>query len=130
MVVDEFGAAVYLDCRVRTFYDRLGRVELRDRRLDGVGLAGVLQDPRAADEHPGRVALDDHVRDQLLDELEAGDRDPELLALGGVAHRRIDASVADADAAGGDAVATRVERRHRDLEAIADLAEEGLLADL
>ena len=94
------------------------------------GLPCVLEDPGAANEHPRRVALDDHVGDHLLDELEAGDRDAELAALLGVLDRRLDAALADPDAAGGDAVAAVVERAHRDLEAVADLAEQRVVADL
>ena len=69
------------------------------------GLPCVLEQPGAADQHPRRVALHDHVGDHLLDELEAGDRDAELLALLRVGDRRVDAALADPDAAGGDAVA-------------------------
>ena len=94
------------------------------------GSPASLSAPGAADQHPGGVALDDHVGDQLLDELEAGDRDAELLALGRVGDRGVDAAVADPDAAGGDPVAARVERAHRDLEAVADLAEHRVVADL
>ena len=37
------------------------------------------------------------------------------------------AALADPDAAGGDAVAPGVQRAHRDLEALADLAEDALV---
>ena len=71
---------------------------------------------------PRRV--DDHLGDHRLDELEAGDRDAELLPLLRVVDRRVDAAVADADAAGRHGVAAEVEGAHRDLEAVADLAED------
>ena len=94
------------------------------------GLPWSLRIAGAADQHPGGVALDDHVGDHLLDELEAGERDAELLALLRVVDRGVDAAVADPDAAGGDAVAAVVEGAHRDLEAVADLAEHRVVADL
>ena len=58
------------------------------------------------------------------------DRHAELLALLRVGDRGLDAAGADADAAGGDAVAAGVERAHRDLEAVADLAEHRVVGDL
>ena len=58
------------------------------------------------------------------------DRDAELPALLRVGDRGLDAAVADPDAARGDRVAARVERRHRDLEAVADLAQQRVVADL
>ena len=95
-----------------------------------LGAPAILQRAGAEDQHPRGVALDDHVGDQLLDELEARDRHVELLALGRVGDRGLDAPVADPDAAGGDAVAALVERRHRDLEPVADLAEHRRVGDL
>ena len=56
-------------------------------------------------------------------QLEARDRPVELLALLRVLDRLVHAALGDPDAAGGDAVAAAVERRHRDLEPVADLAE-------
>ena len=124
VVVDVAGAAVDLDRQVRALDRRLGRVELGDRGLHRVRLAFVLEHAGAVDQHPAGVALEDHVGDHLLDQLEAGERDAELLALLRVLDRGVDAAVADPDAAGGDAVAAVVERAHRDLEAVADLAEQ------
>ena len=46
-----------------------------------LGSPGVLEHPGAEDEQPGGVALDDHLGDHRLDQLEAGDRHAELLAL-------------------------------------------------
>src|SRR5260221_92055 len=53
----------------------------------------------------------------------AGDRFAERLPLRRVGDRRVDAGLRDADRAGGDRIAARIERAHRDLEALADLAE-------
>ena len=83
----------------------------------------VLQVAGAPDQQPGRVGVDDHLGDQLLHELEARDRAVELPALLRVLDRLVHAALGDPDAAGRDAVAAAVERRHRDLEAVADLAE-------
>ena len=55
---------------------------------------------------------------------------PNCCALLGVLDRRLHAALADADAAGGHAVAPGVQRGHGDLEAVADLAEHRVLADL
>src|SRR3954471_19304089 len=81
VVVDVAGAAVDLDRQVRALDRRLRRVELRDRGLGRVRQAAVLQVAGPPDQHPRRVALDDHLGDHLLDELEAGDRDAELAPL-------------------------------------------------
>ena len=48
----------------------------------------------------------------------------------GVGDRCLDAALADSDAAGRDGVATRVERRHRDLESVAHLSEQRVVGDL
>ena len=130
VVVDVAGSAVHLDGCVGALDGGLGRVVLRDRGLDRVADAAVLELAGAVDQQPGGVPLDDHVGDQLLDELEARDRDAELPALLRVVDRGVDAAVADPDAAGGDAVAAVVESAHRDLEAVADLAEQGVVGDL
>src|SRR5262249_58871195 len=61
--------------------------------------------------------------DQLLDELEARDRFAELRPLARVADRGGEAALRDPDAAGGERDAAVVERRHRDLEAVALGAE-------
>ena len=119
-----------LDRGVGALDRRLGREQLRDRGLGRVRLAGVLEQAGPEDEQPGRVPLDDHLGDHRLDELEAGDRNAELLPLGRVGHRRVDAPVADADAAGGDGVAAEIEGAHRDLEAVADLAEHRIVGNL
>ena len=81
IVVDVAGAAVNLDRGVRALDRGLGGVELRDRGLSRVRLAGVLQVAGAPHQHPRGVGLDRHVRDHLLDELEARDRASELLSL-------------------------------------------------
>ena len=84
VVVDVARAAVDLDRRVRAADRRLGGVQLGDRGLGRVRLAGVLQVAGAPHEHPSGVGLDRHVGDHRLDELEARDRATELLALLGV----------------------------------------------
>ena len=130
VVVDVARAAVDLDRRVRAVHGGLGRVQLGDRGLGRVRLAGVLEVTGAPHEHPGGVGLNLHVGEHSLDELEACDRLAELDPLLGVLDRRLDAALTDADAAGGDAVATGVKRAHRDLEPVAHLAEHLLVGDL
>src|SRR3954469_13831612 len=130
VVVDVAGAAVDLDRQVRALDRRLGRVELRHRGLGRVRLLFVLQQAGTEDQHPAGVTPEDHFGDHLLDPLEAGQRHPELLAVLGVLDRALDAAFADADAAGGDAVAAVFQGAHRHFEAVADLAEHRLIADL
>src|SRR4051794_26911663 len=97
VVVDVAGAAMDLDRQVRALDRRLGRVELRDRGLGRVRLLFVLQQAGAEDQHPAGVTLEDHFGDHLLDQLEAGQRDAELLPFLGVLDRALDAAFADAD---------------------------------
>jgi hypothetical protein len=121
---------VNLDRRVGALDGGFGRVQLGDRGLGGVGLTGVLEIARPPDKHPGGVGLDRHVGDHRLDQLKAGDRTPELLAVLGVAHRGLHAALTDPDAAGRDAVSPGVQRAHRDLEAVAHLSQQLILGHL
>src|SRR3954463_1879954 len=124
VVVDVTGSAVHLDGEVRVAHGGLGGEQLGDGGLGGARTPGVLQPAGAPYERAGGLGIDRHVGDHLLHELEARDRAAELLALLRVGDRRAHAALADPDAARGDAVAARVERRHRDLEAVADVAEQ------
>src|SRR3954468_24473274 len=130
VVVDVAGAAVDLDREVRVADGGLGGEQLRNRRLGGTGPPGVLQPAGAPHEGTRGLGVDGHVGDHLLNELEARDRPAELLALLRVVDRRGHAALADPDAAGRDAVAARVERGHGDLEAVADVAEQRVVAHL
>ncbi len=78
---------------------------------------------RPADEQARRLRLDRDVGEQLLDELEARDRPPELPAVLRVRDRRVEAALRDADAPGAERDAPVVECRHGDLEPAAHLAE-------
>jgi hypothetical protein len=71
----------------------------------------------------GPLGLDRDVGEQLLHELEARDRAPELCARLRVGDRRVEAALRDAHAAGAERDAPVVERGHRDLEAGAEVAE-------
>src|SRR4051794_28260396 len=130
VVVDVARSAVHLDREVRAAHGRLGGEQLGDGCLGGAGTARVLQPTGPPDERAGSLGVDGHVGDHLLHELEARDRPAELLALLRVVDRGVHAALTDPDAAGRDAVATGVERRHRDLEAVADVAEQGVVAHL
>ena len=121
---------MHLDREVCAAYCRLGGVQLGHRRLGGVRLARVLQPAGPPHQCAGGVAVEDHVGDHLLHELERRERAIELLTLLRVGDRRVDASLADAHAARRDAEAARVERRHRNLEPVADLAEQSVVTDL
>src|SRR5215212_696597 len=128
MVVDVARAAVDLDRLMGAVLRGLGRVELGDRGLRGRGPAFVLEEPGAPDEHPRRVRLDPHLGDHRLHELEGADRPPELLALLGVGDGGVERALADAHAPRRDGVAARVEGAHRDLEAVAHLAHQRVVA--
>jgi len=54
---------------------------------------------------------------------EFGDRQFELFTFPGIVDRGIQGSLGDAEGLGGDADATAVQRLHRDLETVADIAE-------
>ena len=88
-----------------------------------MALAAVGGRGGAPDEQARGLGLDRDVGEQLLHELEARDRAAELRALLRVGDRRVEAALRDADAAGAERDAAVVERRHRDLEAGAELAE-------
>ena len=74
-----------------------------------------------------RLGAADHVAQHLLHHLELADRLLEDDALPGVARRDVDAGLREADRARGDAEAAVLDRVHRDLEALALLADEGVL---
>jgi hypothetical protein len=61
------------------------------------------------------VHADRHVGQQELDPLERADRLPELLALPGVRHRRVERGLADAHRFGADRGSGAVEHAERDL---------------
>src|SRR3954468_9524304 len=128
VVVGVARAAVQLDRLVGAVLRGLGRVELGDRGLRGRRPALVLEEPGAPHEHPRRVRLDPHLRDHRLHELEGADRPPELLALLGVGDGGVERALADAHAPRRDGVAAGVERAHRDLEAVAHLAHQRVVA--
>src|SRR5690606_28749187 len=65
-----------------------------------------------------------HLGDLPLDGLKVGDGAAELLALLRILHRRFEARATDADRLRRDADAAAVERVHRDVEALAFLAEQ------
>ena len=97
--VDVAVAAEHLDGGVRGAHGRLARVPLRDRRLGRVRRAGVGERRRPPGQEPRRLGLDVHLGEQLLHELEGGDRLAERLALLRVADRRVEAALRDPDAA-------------------------------
>ena len=63
------------------------------------------------------------IGDHRLDQLEIGERLAELLALARISHRVGDQPLGDADADRGDMQPAAIEHPHRDLEALAFLAE-------
>ena len=124
------GAALELHRAVGLVPDELGPGDLADRRLDRVVL-----DP-GVDEAGGQVGhrlqaeqVGDHPADLVLDHLEVGQRLAELLALLDVVDRQVDEALGQPDRAGPQADAAVVEDLHRDVEALARLAEHVLGRD-
>src|ERR1035441_9074482 len=71
----------------------------------------------------GGRALGLHVGELELDRLEGVDRLAELLALARVGDRVVGRPLSDAQCLGGDAEPGAIQGRHRDLEAVVDLAD-------
>src|SRR5262249_5696093 len=101
----------------------VGGEALRVRRLQRRPLALVEQPRRLPDEQPRRLDLGGHVGDEEVDALVHRDRLLELDALLRVLDRVLERRARDADCAGRRAGPRVVERLHRDLEALALLAE-------
>ena len=70
----------------------------------------------AKDQQARRLNIDDHAGNEILDQLETPDGASKLLALFRIAHRRLDAPLADPDAARRHTIAAIVQRGHRDFE--------------
>ena len=81
---------------------------------------------RAQPEQPRRLVVGLHLRDHLLHQLVLADLDAEGLALLRVLRAGVAAGADQAGGAGGHRVAPLIEREHRDLEALARLADEVL----
>src|SRR5512143_146804 len=128
-LVAEAVSAVDLDRVVGRALRDLARIELGDARLARARHTLVLQMTGTPHEEPRGLGLDDHVRDHLLHELVARDRLPERLSLQRVGDGCVDRGLRLTDGAGGDGVSPRVERAHRDLEALADLTEPHAVGD-
>src|SRR5215475_5954471 len=101
----------------------LGGEELRHGGFAHAGTA--VEEPRRAPHRgAGRLDLHAHARQLELDGLELGDLLSELLALAGVAERRLERGLAHADRAGRVRDATALERAGHLLEPALDAAEE------
>ena len=109
---------------------QLGRVELRDRRLDPDVVRLVVGEPAGDVEHrlqPERARGDE--RDLLRDRVVLADRLAPLDALGGELARDLRRPLRGADADRRQREPPGVERRQRDLEALALLADHVLRRD-
>src|ERR671930_485360 len=105
-------------------------VPLREARLTRVADALVLEPRRLHDEQLRRLVREHHLRDHVLDELVLADRLTERLPLARVLDRALEAGPDHAAGAGGDGEAALVEPVHRDLEALALLADQVLGREL
>src|SRR5438477_1076765 len=106
-------------------FDRdVAREELRLGSGEDVILARVLQSRRAPGQQAGSVDLGRHVREHPLDRPEIGDPLTERLALLGKREGVHEARARDPDRLRRDRDTAAVERRERDPEPLARLAEE------
>ena len=81
------------------------------------------------DEEPGRVDLRRHVGELVLDRLEVGDRASERVPLLRVLACDVVRRLRDPDRLRGDPDPAAVERRHRDVEALALLVQQPVGVD-
>ena len=79
---------------------------------------------RLPDHQPCRLQLRRHVRKAELHRLKAANRLAELLAVGGIALCQFQRRPRRADGAGADVEPTAIKAHHRDLEAVALIADE------
>ena len=110
---------------------RVGAERLRIGRLDRVELAPAPDAPRRLDhEQARRFVLHRHLGEHELDRLELADRLPERLALERVLRALLERAPHDSGRACRDPRARAIERLHRDLEALALLADQVRLRQL
>ena len=118
-------AAVDLERLVDALPERLGREDLEDRRLEHVVLgAAVDQGGGLVGRRLHRIGGGGEVGDLLLDELEVGQRPAELDAAGGVPRGRGEADLGQPRATGAEGRPAEVEHRERDLQPLAERAED------
>src|SRR5438552_14617615 len=96
----------------------------RERGLARVALSLVLHPRGLHDQELRRLVAEHHLRDHVLDELVLADRLTERLSLARVLDRALQAGTRDAASPRGDREAALVEPVHRDLEALALLADQ------
>src|SRR4029450_13368018 len=107
--------------------DRVRAVQLRDRRV-GLGLLALVDTPRGPQYQPADgLQVDLGVGDHPLDRLVVADPAAEGLAGVRVFDRQLEQAFARADAARRDQVAALDDPAHRQLVALADLAEDVVL---
>src|SRR5579862_4449639 len=104
-----------------------GRVtghELRDGSPTGrLGRPGLDLDARLVRELASRLDPRVHVGEHRLDHLEVADPLAELLPVPGVGDRHVERTLGDADGLGGDRRSGPIERGHRELPAVALVAD-------
>ena len=110
--------------------EELGSGDLADRRLERVVRNARVDQARRHVGHRLQAEQErDHPADLLLHELELGERAAELPAARDVLDRHVEELLGGADRARAEAHAAVVEDLHRDLEAVAGLAEHVLRRD-
>src|SRR3954447_5264943 len=117
-LVDVAVAAVHLDGVVGRADADLGRVVLRLRGSERVFLAPRLEVGDPPGHQPRCLGLDRGVGDELLDELEPGDRPAELLTLLRVRRHRVESGLRKAGAGRGERHPPIVEGGEGHLDAV------------
>ena len=122
--------AVYLHGIRRRALGRDRRKPFRQAGLSRIALPCVLQPRRSQPQQPRRLIVGFHLRDHFLDELVLADLDAERLSLARVFRAGIAARADEAGRAGRDRQPSLIERKHRNLESFARLADEVVLGHL
>src|SRR5664279_2718161 len=120
-------STVDLDCPVSNARGGLGGEQLRHGCCGAVRQTMVLVPGCPVDQQASGVDLSGHVGDHPLNRLQRGNGLTELNAFLGVCQGRIERPLSDPQSLGGNSNSSAVKGRHRNLETLAFLSEQGVL---
>src|SRR6185436_12600458 len=119
--------AVNLDRHRSSFLTSRRSLPLRQTRRLGVRFALVLQPAGAQPQQVTHLIVGFHLRDLLLYELVIRDASAKRFALVCISDRSVTRGAYDSSSSGRNRVTSLLERKHRDLEALALFADHVLL---